>query len=151
MWGRNYALCFAAFFQSKSKVAIPTLLPTTQIQPILSSKRGRCRNSSDLMNDDTATCHRLKSSLLFDQKRAGVTTHQIWLKLTPPHATASKARYFWIKTGLFRLSRNLPEPEQSQDAFFNQKAKSEFRPCFQQLRFNPFFHQKGAGVALRQI
>ena len=36
-------------------------------------------------------------------------------------------------------------------SFFNQKAKSEFRPCFQKLPFKLFFHQKRAGVATRQI
>ena len=60
-------------FQSKSKVGIPTLLPKTPIQAIFSSKTGRCRNSPNLANDDTAT-----KRAQFDQSRATATTHQIW-------------------------------------------------------------------------
>ena len=38
-----------------------------------SSKTGRCRNSPNLANDDTAT-----KRAQFDQNRATATTHQIW-------------------------------------------------------------------------
>ena len=43
----------------------------------------------------------------FIKKRPGAATRQIWRKLAPPHGTASKARYFSIKTGRCRNEPNL--------------------------------------------
>ena len=106
VWGTKLCPFFSSFWTPNTKVGIPTLLPTTHIEPFCSSKTGRCHNSSNLMNAGTATCHRLKSSLLFDRKRAGGTISQIWLNMTPPQDTTSKARYFFDQNGpLSQLAR----------------------------------------------
>ena len=70
---RNYALFFAAFSIKKQSRNSDLASKNSHSSYFFSSKTGRCRNSPNLANDDTAT-----KRAQFDQNRATATTHQIW-------------------------------------------------------------------------
>ena len=64
---------FCSFFNQKAKSEFRPCFQKLPFKLFFSSKTGRCRNSPNLANDDTAT-----KRAQFDQSRATATTHQIW-------------------------------------------------------------------------
>ena len=73
VWGTKLCPFFCSFFNQKAKSEFRPCFQKLPFKLFFSSKTGRCRNSPNLANDDTAT-----KRAQFDQNRATATTHQIW-------------------------------------------------------------------------
>ena len=117
--GERNAALFSAAFDPEYQGRDSDLASKTHNQPILSSKTGRCRNSPNLANDGTATWHRLKSSLLFDQTPL-LRLPPIRGSLNKPQRTLKSSEFVareQPKTGLVQTPSDPTKPEQtSKDA-----------------------------------